>query len=360
MTSLDSYVQLGASGLHVSPLTLGTMTFGEDWGWGADPETSDRILAAYLEAGGNAIDTANIYTNGHSEKIIGDHLAATPGLRDRLVIGTKFFGNLHPGDPNGGGAGRKAMFSQVEDSLRRLRTDYVDLLWMHNWDRSTPLAETMRALDDLVREGKVRYVGFSDTPAWVASEAQTLARERSWSPITAFQLEYSLLERTVEGAFLPMCEAHGIGVMPWSPLKNGRLSGKYRRDQAAPADARRHELTAGTTESEWAVIDELLAVAGEIGAPAAAVAIAWVQNRAGVSSTLIGARTLDQLDSNLSSLGVELDESQLDRLDAVSIPSLDFPATYAGSAGVLQFGGATVDGVSYPVNPMLAGSTTRY
>jgi aryl-alcohol dehydrogenase-like predicted oxidoreductase len=165
MTSLDSYVTLGRSGLRVSPLTLGTMTFGEDWGWGTDPDTSQRLMDLYLDAGGNSIDTANAYTNGHSEKIIGDYLTARPGRRDRIVLATKFFCNLHLGDPNGGGAGRKAMIAQVEDSLRRLQTDYVDLLWLHNWDRTTPIEETMRALDDLIRDGKARYVGFSDVPA---------------------------------------------------------------------------------------------------------------------------------------------------------------------------------------------------
>ena len=360
MTTLDSYVTLGRSGLHVSPLTLGTMTFGEDWGWGADPATSHDLLTAYLEAGGNAIDTANMYTNGHSEKIIGDYLAARPGLRDRVVLGTKFFSNLHPGDPNGGGAGRKGLLGQVEDSLRRLRTDYIDLLWLHNWDRTTPIEESLRTLDDLVRAGKVRYIGFSDVPAWVASEAQTLARLRAWTPVTAFQLEYSLLERTVEGALLPMCAAHGIGVMPWSPLKNGRLTGKYRRGVAAPADAKRTAYAADVPDAEWPIIEELCAVADELRAAPAAVAIAWVVGRPGVTSTLIGARTPEQLASNLGALSVTLDDERRARLDAVSTPTLDFPATYVHSIGTLQYGGATVDAQTHPVNPVLIDSPARY
>jgi aryl-alcohol dehydrogenase-like predicted oxidoreductase len=197
MTSLDSYITLGRSGLRVSPLTVGTMTFGEDWGWGASPETSEQILAEYLDRGGNVVDTANVYTNGHSEKIIGAFLVARPGLRDRIVLSTKFFGNLHPDDPNGGGAGRKALIAQLEESLRRLQTDYVDIYWLHNWDRRAPIEETLRALDDLVTAGKVRYIGLSDVPAWVAAHAQTVAQFRGRTPITALQLEYSLLERTV-------------------------------------------------------------------------------------------------------------------------------------------------------------------
>jgi aryl-alcohol dehydrogenase-like predicted oxidoreductase len=361
MPNLDSYLTLGRSGLRVSPLTLGTMTFGEDWGWGADPATSRRLLDTYLDEGGNSIDTANVYTNGHSETIIGDYLAMHPGKRDRIVLGTKFFGGLHLGDPNGGGAGRKAMIAQIDDSLRRLQTDHVDLLWLHNWDRTTPIEETMRSLDDLVHEGKVRYVGFSDVPAWVASEAQTMAHLRGWAPIIAFQLEYSLLARTVENAYLPMCDAHGIGVMPWSPLKNGRLTGKYRRDQQNPRDAMRVALAAGIDESEWPIIEELCAVADELGEAPAAVAIAWVRSRPGVVSTLIGARTGDQLQSNLHALDVTIDPVQRARLDAVSAPTnLDFPAMYAAHTDVLQFAGATVDGLAHDPNPQLVNSPARY
>lgn len=191
--------------------------------------------------------------------------------------------------------GRRAVVEHCEQSPRRLRTDYVDLLWLHNWDRGTPIEETLRALDDLVRDGKVRYVGFSDVPAWVASEAQTIARFRGWSPVVAFQLEYSLLARTVEGALIPMAQAHGMGVMPWSPLKNGHLSGKYRRDGAVPDDARRSGMISGTSDAGWAIVEELDTVADEIGAEPAAVAIAWVMRRPGVASTLLGARTVPQL-----------------------------------------------------------------
>jgi aryl-alcohol dehydrogenase-like predicted oxidoreductase len=361
MTSLDSYITLGRSGLRVSPLTLGTMTFGEDWGWGASPETSEAILAEYLDRGGNVVDTANIYTNGHSEKIVGEFFAARPGLRERVVLSTKFYANLHPGDPNGGGGGRKALIAQLEDSLRRLRTDYVDLYWLHNWDRRAPIDETLRTLDDLVAAGKVRYVGLSDLPAWVAAQAQTIARFRGWTPITALQLEYSLLERTPEAELLPMAEALGMGVLPWSPLRSGQLSGKYVRDTGTPTDSRRADLIEGPTERDWNVIEAVARVAAELGVSSAEVALAWVRSRPAVTSTLIGARTIEQLRSNLASLEVTFAPQQLAALDEQSAPSLDFPASLHAELGpMLGFGGTTVDGFELPVWPALLESSARY
>jgi aryl-alcohol dehydrogenase-like predicted oxidoreductase len=360
MTSLDSYITLGRSGLRVSPLTLGTMTFGEDWGWGASPETSEAILSEYLDRGGNFVDTANVYTNGHAEKIVGEFFASRPGLRERVVLATKFFGNLHPGDPNGGGAGRKALIAQLEESLRRLQTDYVDLYWLHNWDRRAPIEETLRALDDLVTAGKVRYIGFSDVPAWVAAHAQTIAHFRGWAPVTALQLEYSLLERTTEGELLPMAEALGIGVLPWSPLRGGQLSGKYTRNNGAPADSRRSRL-AGPTVGDWDVIEAVAGVAAELGVGSAEVALAWVRSRPAVTSTLIGARTLEQFRSNLASLQVTLAPEQLAALEEPSAPSLDFPAPNNALLGpMLGFGGTTVDGIELPVWPALLESPGRY
>jgi aryl-alcohol dehydrogenase-like predicted oxidoreductase len=361
MTSLDSYLTLGRSGLRVSPLSLGTMTFGEDGGWGTSPETAAVILSEYLERGGNVVDTANTYTNGHSEKIIGDYLSARPGLRERLVISTKFFANLHPGDPNGGGAGRKALMAQLDDSLRRLQTDYVDLYWMHGWDRRAPIEETLRALDDVVAAGKVRYVGLSNVPAWVAAQCQTIAAFRGWVPVTALQLEYSLLERTSEGELLPMAEALGMGVLPWSPLRGGQLSGKYVRGRATPVDSLRASLLQEFSEQEWAVIQAVARVADEIGVSSAAVALAWVRSRPAVSSTLIGARTVDQLHGNLASLEVTLTAEQLTNLDESSTPALNFPAAIsAGPGPMLGFGGTTVDGVELPPWPMLLANPTRY
>jgi aryl-alcohol dehydrogenase-like predicted oxidoreductase len=361
MTSLDSYITLGRSGLRVSPLTLGTMTFGEDWGWGASPASSEAILAEYLDRGGNVVDTANIYTNGHSEQIVGDFFAARPGLRERVVLSTKFFANLHPGDPNGGGGGRKALIAQLEQSLRRLQTDYVDLYWLHNWDRRAPIEETLRALDDLVSAGKIRYVGLSDVPAWVAAQGQTIAHSRGWAPITALQLEYSLLERTPEGELLPMAGELGMGVLPWSPLRGGQLSGKYARGNGAPTDSRRVGVSGGPSDGDWDVIEAVARVAAELGVGSAQVALAWVRGRPAVTSTLIGARTIEQLRSNIASLQITLAPEQLAALEEPSAPSLDFPAPNNALLGpMLGFGGTTVDGVELPVWPALLESSTRY
>ncbi|MFI6080630.1 aldo/keto reductase [Streptomyces sp. NPDC051217] len=359
--SLTSYVTLGRSGLRISPFTLGTMTFGEDHGWGSSPEESRNILSAYLDRGGNAIDTANIYTNGHSEKIIGDYFAGRGALRDRVVIGTKFFANLYANDPNGGGPGRKAIVQQLENSLRRLRTDYVDIYWLHNFDPTTPVEETLRALDDLVRDGKVRYVGFSDVPAWATAEAATIARTRGWAPIIALQLEYSLLERTSEGELFPMARAMGMGVMPWGPLKSGFLSGKYSSSATGPVDTTRAQLVGAPSEADYVVIDALNAVAREADASPAAVALAWVQGRPGVTSTLVGARRMDQFEANLRALDLTLTDTQRATLDEVSAPALNFPALNNRTlAPMLQFAGATVDGRPSVVSPLLRANDARY
>ncbi|MFJ9352181.1 aldo/keto reductase [Streptomyces sp. NPDC101237] len=359
--ALDSYVGLGRSGLKVSPFCLGAMNFGEDGGFGCSVEEAERILQTYLDLGGNFVDTANFYTNGHSEAILGDYFAAHPGRRDRLVLATKFYGNLHLGDPNGGGAGRKALVGQLEESLRRLRTDYIDLYWLHNHDRSTPVEETLRTLDDLVTAGKIRYVGFSDTPAWFTAKAHTTALLRGWTPVTALQMEYSLLERTIEGELVPLAEDAGMGLLPWSPLKSGFLSGRYRRDQAAPADARRPAVLGRPSEAQFTVIEELAAVAEEAGASPAAVALSWVQNRPGVTSTLIGPRTLGHLEANVAALDVRLTPEQTARLDEVSAPALGFPHDLNRQVGaMLKYAGATVDGEPTAVYPPLLASTARY
>ncbi|MFE2494566.1 aldo/keto reductase [Streptomyces scopuliridis] len=360
---LDSYVTLGRSGLRVSPFCLGAMTFGEDHGRGATEAESAAMMTEYLDRGGNFIDTANMYTNGHSEKIIGDFFAKKSTRRDRTVIGTKFFCNLHEGDPNGGGAGRKAIVDQCEDSLRRLQTDYIDIYWLHNWDRTVPVEETLRCLDDLVTAGKIRYIGFSDIPAWKAAEAQTIAHFRGWSPVVAMQLEYSLLERTAEGELIPMARECGMGVMPWSPLKSGFLSGKYSRENAGSGsvDTRRTGLVGGPREADYDVIEAVNAVAGDLGVPPATVALAWVRGRPGVASTIIGARRLHQFRENLAALDVTLGQEHVDALDEVSKPALDFPADINRDlAPMLAFAGATVDGVPSEVSPMLASSPVRY
>ena len=353
---LTHYVTIGRSGLRVSPFCLGAMTFGEDWGWGSSVAESDAIMARFLERGGNFIDTANVYTKGHSEKIIGDYIGRDPTRRDRVVLATKFFGNLYPGDPNGGGAGRKTIVASCEQSLRRLQTDYIDLYWMHCWDRFTPIEETMRALDDLVSAGKIRYLGLSDTPAWKVAQAQTIAQFRGWAPLVALQIEYSLLERTVEGELIPMALELGLGVTPWSPLKSGVLSGKYTRENAATVKADRGEwVTAALGEKVYAIIDELVRTAKEVGAMPASVALAWVQGRPGVASTIIGARRLDQLEQNLAALDISLSADQIARLDKLSKPTLSFPMQFLNVASVFSQGGTTVNGepsTVWPLAPM--------
>ncbi len=358
---LDHYVTLGRSGLRVSPFALGAMTFGEDPpGAGSSVEESEKILASYLDRGGNFIDTANFYTNGHSEKILGDFFAARPGRRDQVVLASKFFFNFFPGDPNGGGAGRRSIIAQLDATLRRLRTDYLDLYWLHNWDRNTPVEETMRALDDLVRAGKIRYLGFSNTPAWVTAQAQTMALLRGWTPLIALQVEYSLLARTVEGEIAPLALDQGMALVPWSPLKNGFLSGKYRRGTQV-VDSARTPYVGGPTDEEYAVIDAVAAVADELGTTSAAVSLAWLRARAGTVVPIVGARRLDHLETNLAALDVTLSPAHLQRLDEVSAPTLNYPAPMHGAPrAMLQFAGATVDGETSTVYPPLLESDIRY
>ncbi|WP_232660585.1 aldo/keto reductase [Pseudonocardia sp. TRM90224] len=358
---LDHYVTLGRSGLRVSPFALGAMTFGEDPGSaGTSVEESEKILASYLDRGGNFIDTANFYSNGHSEKILGDYFAAHPGRRDRVVLASKFFMNMHPGDPNGGGAGRSSIIAQLHETLRRLQTDHLDLYWLHNWDRNTPIEETMRALDDLVRAGTIRYLGFSNTPAWVTAQAQTSAVLRGWTPLVALQVEYSLLARTVEGEVAPLARDQSMTLVPWSPLKNGFLSGKYRRGSQV-ADSARAAYVGGPSEAEFVVIDAVAEVAAELGTTSAAVSLAWLRGRGQSVVPIIGARRLDHLEANLAGLDVALTAEQLRRLDEVSAPDLNYPAPlHTGMRTMLQFAGTTVDGETSTVYPPLLQSDVRY
>jgi aryl-alcohol dehydrogenase-like predicted oxidoreductase len=343
--SLDSYVTLGRSGLRVSPLCLGAMTFGEEWGWGTSPADAEAIIARYVEMGGNFIDGANAYTMGHSEVIIGDYLKKHPAQRDRLVIATKFSANMFPGDPNGGGSNRKAIIAQADESLRRLKLDYIDLYWLHNWDKHTPIEETLRALDDLVSAGKLRYVGASDTPAWKVAQAQTIAAFRGWSPFIALQIEYSLMERTVEGELMPAAAEFGLGVTPWSPLRGGALTGKFTRANASTAKSDRGDhVTSRLTEKDYDIIDALIAVAAELEVSPAAVAVAWVQAQSGVTSTIIGARTMEQLEQNVKSLDVTLAPEQLARLSELTTPKLNFPHDFLTNAKNIHHNGANVNG----------------
>jgi aryl-alcohol dehydrogenase-like predicted oxidoreductase len=333
------------------------MTFGEDLGWGSSVEESQQIIDRYIDLGGNFIDTANSYTKGHSEKIIGDHIGRHPARRDHLVIATKFSGNLYPGDPNAGGSSRKSIVAACEQSLRRLQTDYIDLYWLHNWDVHTPIDETMAALDDLVRAGKVRYLGVSDTPAWKVAEANVIARFRGWSAFVGLQIEYSLLERTVEQELVPMALELGLGITPWSPLKSGALSGKYtRKYKQNPGDVKADRgffLEQHLNERTFTVVDALEDIARAHGSTVARVALSWVQAQPGVTSTIIGARRLTQLDDNVGSLDVKLTSEEIGRLDALTKPTFGFPQSMQPLFAALHNGGTSVNGASAPASPFV-------
>ncbi len=299
-----NYRLLGKSGLRVSEFALGTMTFGEDWGWGAAKDEAQKIYDAFREAGGNFIDTANIYTNGTSESFLGEFLK---GHRESVVLATKYT-NAAPGtDPNAAGNHRKNMVQAVEASLTRLQTDYIDLYWVHIWDQITPVEEVMRALDDLVRQGKVLYAGISDAPAWWIAQANTLASLRGWSPFVGLQIEYSLIERTVERELIPMAKALSLGVTAWSPLSSGVLTGKYH----------------GHGSSR--VVAAVKTVADQVGRSMAQVALAWLRFRPVPVIPIIGARKLSQLKDNLGSDDLSLSADQLKRLDEASRIELGFP-----------------------------------
>ncbi|HEX6851082.1 MAG TPA: aldo/keto reductase [Candidatus Polarisedimenticolaceae bacterium] len=331
-TSLAHYRLLGRSGLRVSPLTLGTMTFGEDWGWGADRETSRRILDRYLERGGNFIDTANLYTNGTSESLLGDFLE---GRREQVVLATKFTLSMRRGDPNGGGNQRKNLVQSLEASLRRLRTDRIDLYWVHAWDGITPVDETMRALDDAVRLGKILYVGVSDYPAWKVAQANTLAELSGWTPFRALQVEYSLVQRDVERELVPMARELGLGITPWAPLAGGVLTGKYTTggdSQRRDRNMNLHRLGERTDR----IVRELLAIAGELGRSPAQVAIRWCLERPGVTSPILGARNVEQLEDNLGALAFTLSDDQRRRLDEASAIVLGWPHDFLAQPGVRE------------------------
>jgi len=348
--TLARYYTLGRTGLKVSRLALGTMTFGTEWGWGAEKETARQLVNAYVDVGGNFFDTADLYTNGTSETWLGEFIAER-GLRDSAVIATKFSYNAQPGNPNAGGNGRKNILRAVEGSLKRLRTDYIDLYILHTWDRVTPAEEVMRTLDDLVRAGKVRHVGLSDVPAWYASRAQAIAEFRGYEPVSALQLEYSLAERTIEHEFVPLGSEQGMGIMVWSPLASGLLSGKYRASDSSGSgrlDTMRQATNPGFqkfTERNWKIVAELEAVAKEIGRSMAEVALNWIAIRPGVASVIVGATKLAQLQSNLSALSFEMSPAQRARLDAVSEPVRPFPyAFFDNEIQGMIHGGVTVGG----------------
>jgi aryl-alcohol dehydrogenase-like predicted oxidoreductase len=326
------YKLLGQTGIKVSELCLGTMSFGDKWGFGADAATSLDVAAAYREAGGNFLDTANKYHEGESEEICGKIVA---GDRERWVLATKYTLATRSGDPNACGNSRKNLVQALEHSLRRLNTPYVDLLWVHAWDFTTAVEEVMRGLDDLVRAGKVVAVGVSDAPAWIVSRANTLAALRGWSPFSALQIEYSLIERTVERELIPMANALGITVTPWAPLGGGVLTGKYSRGSATPEDTKR---AAGNerrlSERNREIAKTVDAIADELGKSSAQVAINWVRQRGPDVVPIVGARKVSQLKDVLGCLDFTLGEEQLARLDTVSRIELGFPMQFLGNDNV--------------------------
>jgi len=320
------YKLFGTSGLRVSELCLGAMIFGDERRFGATKAESQQIFEAFVEAGGNFIDTANTYANGMSEQLVGEF---TQRERERFVIATKYTLSRRATDPNGGGNHRKNLVQSLEASLRRLKIDYIDLYWLHAWDFLTPVEEVMRALDDLVRAGKILYVGVSDTPAWIVSQANTLAELRGWTPFVGLQVEYSLVARDVERELLPMARAFGLAVTPWSPLGGGVLSGKYNANRgeggrfANGADERTLQIAAG-----------VLKVAEETGHSPAQVALAWLLSQPGTIIPIVGSRHVDQFRDNLGCLAVQLTDEQLHELGALSQPRLGFPHDFLASDGV--------------------------
>jgi len=335
--SLQDYVTLGRSGLRVSPLSLGTMTFGTEWGWGSEEAQARQIFDRYLDQGGNFVDTANLYTGGKSEQMVGKFISEKK-LRDRIVLATKFTFNTEQGNPNTGGNGRKNIYQALEASLRRLQTDYIDLYWLHAWDLVTPAEEVVSTLNDLVGHGKIRYYGFSDTPAWYAARAQTLAEKEGKERLIALQLEYSLVERNIEREHIPVSQELGIGVCPWSPLAGGFLTGKYKREGESGKGEGRLETTKGSSnpafnkfsERNWRIHDVLSDVAKRINKPPAQVALNWVITQPGVTSTIIGATKLAQLNDNLQAADITIPAELRKRLDEVSAPEAIQPYTFFG------------------------------
>lgn len=320
-----TYLTLGRSGLRVSPLCLGTMSFGTEWGWGTGEDASAAILDRYLDAGGNFLDTADMYTNGHSEEMVGK-LVAERKIRDKVVIATKFNFSADPANPNAGGNGRKNIYRALEASLRRLGTDYIDLYWLHAWDTVTPAEEVLSTLNDLVRAGKVRHIGLSDVPAWYVARFQTLAEKEGKERIAALQLEYSLVERQIEREHIPAAQEFGIAVCPWSPLAGGFLTGRYTRSKDGFEGEGRFQITKSSdnpvfdkfTNRNWGILKTLEEVASDLGRPSAQVALNWVATQPGVTCTLIGATKLEQLNQNLAALGFVIPDNQRAKLDAAS------------------------------------------
>ena len=325
--SMMRYKLLGRSGLRVSQLALGTMTFGEDWGWGASRDESKKQLDAYVAAGGNFIDTACNYTNGSSEKLVGELIA---DRRDRFVVATKYTLATRADDPNAAGNHKKNLRHSLEGSLQRLGTDYIDLLWLHAWDFQTPIDEILRALDDVVRAGKVLYIGISDTPAWIVSQANTMADLRGWTPFVALQVQYSLVQRAVERELLPMAKALGLAVTPWGVLGSGILSGKFASAEDRKPDTRLGGTPWGDTQLNAHNVEIgklVVTIAKELDKTPSQVAIAWLLAQQARSEIIpiLGARSASQLVDTLGAIDVTLSAEQLARLDAATAIDLGFP-----------------------------------
>jgi aryl-alcohol dehydrogenase-like predicted oxidoreductase len=320
------YQLLGKTGLRVANFCLGTMTFGNDWGWGSSKDEARKIYDYYREQGGNFIDTANLYTNGTSEKFLGEFIS---GHRSEVVLATKYTNAVEGKNPNAGGNHRKSMMEAVEASLKRLQTDYRDLYWMHIWDQMTPVEEVMRAFDDLVRQGIVLYIGVSDVPAWWVAKANTLAELRGWTSFAGLQIEYNLNERTPERELLPMAREFGISVTAWSPLASGVLTGKYLDD--APKVEKSRLSAEGMDSLRKDKVDEdriaraVRAVSKKVGASPAQVALAWLKYASVPVIPILGAKTLAQLEDNLGAAGVELSADDLKTLNDASAIKMGFP-----------------------------------
>jgi len=347
--SMNSCVTLGRSGLRVSPLCLGTMTFGTEWGWGSEENDARAIFNRYLEANGNFLDVADGYQRGRSEEMLGKFIEER-ALRHQVVLATKFTFNAGRGNPNAGGNGRKNIYRALEASLQRLQTDFIDLYWLHVWDRVTPVEEVVSTLNDLVRAGKIRHYGFSDTPAWYVARAQTLAEKEGKERIAALQLEYSLIERNIEREHIPAAQELGIAVCPWSPIAGGLLSGKYKRQgDSGTGDGRlevtkTHPVMNKFNERNWRIVDALAAVSKELGKPPAQVALNWVVTQPGITSTIIGATKLNQLDDNLASLDFSIPAELRRRLDeATAIQTVHPYVFYQSTMQDMITGGVAVE-----------------
>jgi aryl-alcohol dehydrogenase-like predicted oxidoreductase len=328
------YKVLGRSGLRVSELCLGAMTFGEELGTGASKEVSGQIYDAYRAAGGNFIDTANIYTAGTSERMLGEFVRAE---RDDVVIATKYSMSTNPTDPNAAGNNRKNMVQALEASLQRMDTDYVDIFWVHGWDQVTRIDQVMRGLDDLVRAGKVLHVGVSNFPAWLIAQGNTLAEERGWTPFTAVQMHYNLVERSIETDFFDLCAAQDMAILPWSPLAGGLLTGKFNPDAEHKADADARLKTAAyapamLAEHRIAIARGLVELAKTIGCSPSQLALAWLLQRPkGTVIPILGARKLEQFNDNMGCLDIELNATQIEALDALAPPPVTYPASLFGT-----------------------------